>query len=215
MDRQRTMIIAAVTLGAVAASTAAVLGVPAMGSAVPVEQPVSAQSVGTPASLYGTSVVLPEGIAAFSLDEAGLVSVGDAGSLNQATLDGIEQQLADAPPQSVVYVHADSYREDGLTTALATVTPTNGLTLGSTNEAIGQWLAGVFPDTDGTLASLPVPNVPNASFSYTESSDEITWYVTEYVFQYADATVSVRLSTVDDGAGTRAGFDQMLAGMTR
>ena len=100
MDRQRTMIIAAVTLGAVAASTAAVLGVPAMGSAVPVEQPVSAQSVGTPASLYGTSVVLPEGIAAFSLDESGLVSVGDAGRLNQATMDGIEQQLADAPPQS-------------------------------------------------------------------------------------------------------------------
>ncbi len=215
MDRRRTTIVVVTGVGLLAASTAAFLAVPTTGTAVPVEEPLAVESTGTQQEFWGTNVVLPEDYAAFYLSEGALVSVGETKGIDTETLDSITAQLQAAPPQSVVYVDVDSLNADGLTTALATVTPTNGHTLGTTNEAIGQWLAGLFPDKEGTVASLDIPNVPNASLTYTETTGEVTWQVTEYVFQYADATVSVRLSTVDDSGETRAEFDQMMAGMTR
>jgi uncharacterized membrane protein len=222
MNRRRTAIIAIATASAVAASTAAVaLAVPGQGTST--ELTAEATEVpGTPAELLGTSFLLPEDYIAFALQDGALTSVGAETELPEPILQSIEEQLAAAGPQSIVFVDSSTAREDGLTTALATVTPTNGLTLGTSNEQMQQWLASLFTDQGGTVASLPVPDVPNASLTFTEtiaageeSTDEITWYVTEYVSQYADAAVSVRFSTVDDTGEDRAEFDTIMASMTR
>jgi hypothetical protein len=215
MDRRKTTIAAIVAASAVAAGSAVALGVPTQGAATEVDAQAVPEIVGTQVELFGTSVLLPDEYAAFSMEDGAMQSVGDADRLNQATLDAVEQQLAAAPAGSVVFVDLDSKREDGLTTALATVTPTNGLTLGSTNEQLQQWLTGLFPEAEGTAASLPMPNIPNASFTYTESVEDTTWQITEYVAQFADAAVSVRLSTVDATGETQAEFDQIVASMTR
>lgn len=215
MDRRKTTVIAVVAASAVVAGSAVALGVPTQGAATEVAAPTAAELIGTPVEVFGTTVVLPDDYAAFSLQDGAIQSAGDTGGLNQATFDAIEQQLTAAPPQSAVFVDLGSTREEGLTTALATVTPTNGLTLGSTNEQLQQWLTSLFSEVEGTAASLPMPNVPNASFTYTETVDETTWQVTEYVVQFADAAVSVRLSTVDATGETGADFDQIVASMTR
>jgi hypothetical protein len=215
MDRRKTTVIAVLTASAIAAGSAVALGVPTQGAATEVEAQTAAELIGTPVELFGTTVVLPDDYAAFFLQDGAMRSAGEAGGLNQATMDAIEQQLTAAEPQSVVFVDLGSTREEGLTTALATVTPTNGLTLGSTNEQLQQWLTSLFPEVEGTVASLPMPNIPNASFTYSETLDETDWQVTEYVAQFADAAVSVRLSTVDASGETRAAFDQIVASMTR
>ena len=196
MNRRSTAIVAVVAASAVAASTAAVaLAVPQQGSAT--EVAIEATEIpGTPVEVFGTSFLLPE-------------------DLRETTMTSVEGQLAADGPQSIVFVDGSTARDDGLTTALVTVTPTNGLTLGTSNEQMQQWLTSLFPDHEGTVASLPVPEVPNASFTFTETTEEVTWQVTEYVFQYADAAVSVRFSTVDDTGEDRAEFDQIMASMAR
>ncbi len=222
MNRRRTAIIAVATASVVAASTAAVaLAVPGQGTATELTAE-AAEVPGTPAELIGTSFLLPEHYIAFTLQDGALTSVGAQAELPEAILESIEEQLAAAGGQSIVFVDSDTARADGLTTALATVTPTNGLTLGTSNEQMQQWLASLFADQGGEVASLPVPEVPNASLTFPEtiatgeeSTDEITWYVTEYVSQYADAAVSVRFSTVDETGEDRAEFDVIMASMTR
>ncbi len=214
MTRRTTAIIAMTAVGAIAVGSAAALGVSAAATAVPVDQAVEVPAA--PQNFYGTTIVLPENIVAFHLDEAGqLVTTGDSSSLSTETVDSVSAQLAAAPANSVMYVDANSDRTDGLTTALATVTPTNGFIVGGTNEDLQAWLTGLFPGVEGTTASLPIEGVPNASFTYQQVDGELTWQITEYVFQYADATVSVRLATVDATGATRAQFDQMLSTMTR
>lgn len=215
MDRRKTTIAAVIAASAVAAGSAVALGVPAQGAATDVDVQALPEFVGTPVELFGTSMLLPENYAAFSMQGESMEVVGDAASLNQATLDAVERQLAAAPARSVVFVDLDSKREEGLTTALATVTPTKGLTLGSTNEQLQQWLAGLFPEAQGTATSVPMPNGPNASFTYTETVEDTTWQITEYVAQFADAAVSVRLSTVDASGEAQAEFDQIVASMSR
>ena len=222
MNRRRTAIIAVATASAVAASTAAVaLAVPGQGTATELTAE-AAEVPGTQAELIGTSFMLPEHYMAFTLQDGALTSVGAEAELPEATLQSIEEQLVAAGEQSIVFVDSSTARGDGVTTALATVTPTNALTLGTSNEQMQQWLASLFTDSGGELASLPVPEVPNASLTYTEtiatgeeSTDEITWFVTEYVFQYADAAVSVQFLTVDDTGQDRAEFDTIVASMTR
>ena len=215
MNRRSTAIVAVVAASAVAASTAAVaLAVPQQGTAT--EAAVEATEIpGTPVELFGTSFLLPDDYAALYLQDGEMQSVGDADRLSETTMASIEEQLAAAGPQSIVFVDRSTARDDGLTTALVTVTPTNGLTLGTSNEQMQQWLTSLFPDQEGTVASQPVPEVPNASFTFTETTDEVAWQVTEYVFQYADAAVSVRFSTVDDTGEDRAEFDQIMASMSR
>ncbi len=215
MNRRTTTIVAIGTVAAIAVGSAAVLGVSTSATAVPVQdQAVSVD--GTQQSFFGTAIFLPNNIAAFHLDEGGqLVSVGDISDLSSSTLDSITAQLAAAPAQSVLYVDLNSEDADGLTTAIATVTPTDGMLIGSTNAEVQQWLAGLFPEQNGTVASQDIPNVPNASYTYTQAQDELTWQITEYVFQYGDATVSVHLSTVDETGAAQAQFDQMLSTMVR
>jgi hypothetical protein len=215
MNRRTTAIVAVVAASAVAASTAAVaLAVPQQDTATEAVA-AAAEIPGTQVELFGTSFVLPEDYAAFYVQDGTLQSAGDADGLPEATIESIQQQLAAAGPQGIVFVDRSTARDDGLTTALVTVTPTNGLTLGTSNEQMQQWLTSLFPDQEGTVASLPVPEVPNASFTFTETIDEVTWQVTEYVFQFEDAAVTVRFSTVDDTGEDRAEFDQIMAGMTR
>jgi hypothetical protein len=214
MNRRTTTIVAIGTVAAIAAGSAAVLGVSADATAVPVQdQAVSVD--GTQQSFYGTAILLPDNIAAFYLQDDQLVPVGDVKDLSQATLDSIAAQLAAAPAQSVMYVDLNSEDADGLTTAIATVTPTDGMLIGSTNADLQQWLSGLFPTQNGTVASQDIANIPNASYTYTQAEGELTWQITEYVFQYADATVSVHLSTVDETGATQAQFDQMLGTMVR
>lgn len=215
MNRRTTTIIAVGALGALGASAALLLAVPTNGTAVALDAPITLEETGTRDSFYGTAITIPEGYAAFYVTDGALQSRGDITALDQETLDSILAQLNAAPANSVLFVDTDSLREDGMTTVLTTVTPTNGFTLGSSNEEIQQWLTSVFADTAGTVDSLSVENVPNASLSYEQTTGEITWQVTEYVFQFGDATVSARLSTVDDGGETRAEVDAMLASMTR
>ncbi len=214
MDRRKTAIIAAVTLGAAAATTAAALGVSAAGSVEPTEQAITAVLEGTQETLYYTNFTLPENYVAFALEGEELEVTGDAGDLNQATLDGIAEQLAAAVDRSIVLVDLDSTEAEGLTTALLSVTPTNGHTVATSNENMQQWLGELFPDHEGEIASLPTAT-PNADFTYLETDGELTWQVTEYVFQFEDATVSARLSTVDEPGQTKAEFDQLMASMTR
>lgn len=215
MDRRKTGFIALTATGVLAASAAVVLSVPTTGTLLAADENVAAQAI-APTNLWGTNVVLPEGYVAFYLDGAGtLASYGDTSDFDQTTLDGITAQLQAAPPMSALIVDTDSLDADGLTTVLTTVTPTNGMSIASTNEAMQQWLVALFPGVEGTVASQDIPNVPNASFTTTQTVDEVTWTVTDYVFQYGDATVSARLSTTDTTGETRAEVDQMLATQTR
>ena len=215
MDRRKPSLVAATALGLAAASAALVLGVQTTGLMVDAAPAESGQP-GTPTSLHGTKLVLPDGYVAFSLDGATLVPVGgDASKLDKATLDAIQQQLQASPAGTFIYVDLASLDEAGLTTAMATATPTNGVTVGATNEATQQWLGSLFPTSQGTLASAVMPGVPNASLSYAEAVGETGWQVTEYVFGFADATVSYRLSTVDDTGQARVEFEQMLASQSR
>lgn len=215
MDRRKTGIIALAATGVLAASAAIALNVPTSGTMVGSEQAATALEA-APTDLYGTFYALNTQYVGFTLDEAGaLVATGDTADFDQSILDGITAQLAAAPANSAVIVDTNSLESDGLTTVLTTVTPTNGMTLATTHEEMQAWLAGIFPGAEGTLTSQDVPNVPNAAFSYTQTADEITWTITEYVFQFGDATVSARLSTVDSAGETRTQIDQLLAGMTR
>ena len=216
MNRRSATVVATVAVAALAAGSAAALGVSSQATANDVDADTAAVALaGTQVELFGTTLLLPDDYAAFSMQDGQMVSVGDAAGLSEETLASIEAQLTAAPAQSVVFVDLESTREDGLTTALATVTPTNGLTLGTTNEQLQQWLTSLFADQEGTVASQPIPDVPNASFTYTETIDELDWQVTEYVVQFSDAAVSVRLSAVDDSGQTQAEFDQIVASMSR
>ena len=216
MNRRSATVVATVAVAALAAGSAAALGVSSQATATDVDADTAAVALaGTQVELFGTTLLLPDYYAAFSMQDGQMVSVGDAAGLSEETLASIEAQLTAAPAQSVVFVDLESTREDGLTTALATVTPTNGLTLGTTNEQLQQWLTSLFADQEGTVASQPIPDVPNASFTYTETIDELDWQVTEYVVQFSDAAVSVRLSAVDDSGQTQAEFDQIVASMSR
>ena len=216
MNRRSATVVATVAVAALAAGSAAALGVSSQATATDVDADTAAVALaGTQVELFGTTLLLPDDYAAFSMQDGQMVSVGDAAGLSEETLASIEAQLTAAPAQSVVFVDLESTREDGLTTALATVTPTNGLTRGTTNEQLQQWLTSLFADQEGTVASQPIPDVPNASFTYTETIDELDWQVTEYVVQFSDAAVSVRLSAVDDSGQTQAEFDQIVASMSR
>ena len=217
MDRRKATIAAVTGAALLAAGAGVVLGVPAVGAAIPLGEPAgdAVEEATSLKSFYGTAIDLPQDYAAFTVTDGELVIVGDADGLSEEILVQIQAQLEAAPPQSVLYVDTESSGEEGLTTALATVTPTNGFTLGTTNEEIQQWLVGVFPESEATAESLDVPNVPNAHIAFTETDDEITWYITEQVFQYEDASVTVRTSTVDETGEAQAELDQMLSSMAR
>lgn len=215
MDRRKTTLIALTATGVVAASAAVLLTVPTTGAIVPTE-PEAAAAVVEPTDLWGTMYAMPEGYVSFYLDWAGdLQSYGDVSEFDETTLQGITDQLKAAPPQSALIVETASLDSDGLTTVLTTVTPTNGLTLATTNEEMQAWLVGLFPGVEGTPASLPVANVPNASFSYSQGTEELAWTVTEHVFQFGDATVSAIVSTTDATGQTATDVDAILASMTR
>lgn len=215
MDRRKTGIIALAATGVLAASAAVALNVPTSGTMVATEEAAVAEAVAA-TNLHGTNYTLTEQYIAFTLDEAGaLVATGDTAQFDQSILDGVTAQLAAAPAYSAVIVDTGSLDSDGLTTVLTTVTPTNGMTLTSTNEEMQQWLAGLFPGVEGTMTSQDVPNVPNAAFSYPQPADEISWTVTEYIYQFGDATVSARVSCADASGETQTAIDQLLAGITR
>lgn len=217
MNRRITTTLAIGTIAAIAAGSAVVLGVSADATAVGTQDAAVAVE-GTQQSFYGTAILLPTNIAAFSLQDGELAAVGDVSNLSAETLDSISAQLAAAPAQSVMYVDVNSENSAGLTTAIATVTPTQGMLIGDTNEALQQWLVGLFPDQAGTVASQDIANIPNANYTYAQADavdPELTWQITEYIYQYGDATVTVRLSTTDTTGATQAQFDQMLGTMVR
>jgi len=217
MDRRKTTIIALTTTGVVAASAAVALAIPTTGAIVPTATDTeAAPAVVEPTNLWGTLYTLPEGYVSFYLDEAGtLQSYGDTSEFDEATLQGITEQLAAAPAQSALLVDTASLETDGLTTILTTVTPTGGLTLATTNEEMQAWLVGLFPDVEGTPGSLPVENIPNASFTTTKAVDGLTWTVSEHVFQFGDATVTAIVSTSDTTGQSATAANDILAGMTR
>ena len=107
MNRTATALIALATVGGIAAASAAVLGVSADATAVSVEQQ-AAEVAGTQANLFGTSILLPENVAAFYLENGQLTSVGNTDELSDDTLATITAQLTAAPAQSVLYVDTAS-----------------------------------------------------------------------------------------------------------
>ena len=191
----------------------------------------------TPASLWNTTMQLPSNYTAFFVADE-FQAVVDGQIIPVAEIDfeaedsafpyteeqvfQIEQQLQAAPSYSVLFVDDRSVDEAGLTTALSTVTPSNGLTLGDTNNHMTEFMQGQFAEQVGTHGNLYVEGVPHASFTYSqgtedsEGTEEVQWEVSEHLLQYGDAMVSVRFTTEGEHAAEFTNeFNSFLTTWTR
>ena len=225
MNRRNKSIIAG------AAGVALVLGIGGTALAMnrdaePEVSPVVAAAVPviTETELWGTTMQMPDNMTAFFISPWNFEAISDGQRMPAASvidytedqLAQIEQQLQAAPEASVLFVDDRSIEEAGLTTALSTVTPSNGLTLGYTNEDITRFMEGQFEGQEGTHGNLSVPATPHASFTFTQMSDKVEWQVTEHLVQYPDAMVSVRFTTEGEHAAEfTTEFNNFLSTWTR
>lgn len=181
--------------------------------AVTVEEAVEIPT--TTMAFFGTTMEVPANVVAFYLSDT-LQTAGDGSAITAETAADIQTQLEAAPEQSVLFLDTNSIESDGLSTALLTVTPTNGLNLGNTNDEIGAWMQGLFTDPNGTFGSWYIEAVPNAFFRTTQVTDDITWNVTDYLAQHPDAVLSLKASSTEENAEAfQAQIEAMITGFTR
>lgn len=214
MDRSKTLIAGLALTGVAAATSATVLGVPSIAT---MDQARTEAAIALPVAtdLWGTIYQLPANYVSFYLNQGVLQHYGDISGFPEETLEAIAAQLQAAPERSALIVDTDSLGTEGLTTILTTVTPTNGMMIATTHEEMQQWLVGLFPGVEGSVSSQPIENRANAAFTHTVVDEERTWTVTEAIYQYADASVTVRVSTLDDTGEVAEEVAGILAGMTR
>lgn len=215
MKTRRNTVVALATVAALTTGTAAIAiaGPQFIGDDSSATE--SVELVGSPFEQYGMTFTLPEDYAAFTLADGELSSHGAEVELPAETLAVIEEELKVADAQSIVFVDTTTIYEDGLTTALATVIPTEEVKLGRSNAQMQSWLGSLFPEQEGTMDSLKVKQVPNANLSYVVADEDLSWQVTEYIFQYGNAAMSVRFTSVDDSGTDKDLFDQMMIATTR
>jgi hypothetical protein len=220
MNTRTKAIIAAAAAGTLVLGA---VGATALAADAPDLEVLAAERAAAPVSavnLWGTTYAIPENIVGFYFFEDRFQHTGDVSDFDQSTLDAINAQVTAAPANTVVFVDRNSLGESGLTMAQTTVVPTTtdvgAFPMATTNEQAQAWLAAQFPEVEGAVASQPIALVANASFTYTQSTDGVDWTTTEYLFQFADAAVTVTLHTTGPEAGiARAQFEAMFAAMTR
>jgi hypothetical protein len=220
MDTRTKAIIAGAVAGTVVIGAVGTAALAANGPDLEVLAAERAAVPTTPTNLWGTTYAMPETIVGFFILDGQFQQTGDVSAFDEATLEAINVQLAAAPANTVVFVDTNSLDEDGLTLAQTTVVPTTtgvgAFPMATTNEAAQAWLAAQFPEVQGVVASQPIPNVANASFTTTKDTDGVSWTTTEYLFQFGDAAVTATLHTTGaEGEIARAQFEAMFASMTR
>lgn len=202
----------ALTLGVVGTAVAMTNNEPA--PVVTMEE--AAQIPTTTMAFFGTTMEVPANLVAFFMTETTLQTAGDGSAITPETAADIQAQLEAAPPQSVLFLDTNSIDSDGLSTALLTVTPTNGLNLGNTNDEIGAWMQGLFTDPNGSFGSWYIEAVPNAFFRTTQTSENITWSVTDYLAQHSDAVMSLKASSTEENAEAfQAQIEAMITSFAR